>query len=291
MIELTQAPGYHRRRAGDVVITALHDGVLNLGAEVIQRLPADEVARLRRAAFEPKDLAVSISAFALHLADGRVALVDGGYGPGGPDTAGRLPQSMAAADLAPGDIDAVLLTHLHADHIGGLLDPGRRAVFPRAELVVPRAEAAYWGSDAVMAKAPPQAHSTFRGARALLDAYAGRVRLSAPDEAVLPGVVAEAMPGHTPGHTGYRVGGGEDAVLILADVLHVASVQGPRPEAALVFDSDQDAAEATRRRVLTRAADERVCVAGIHLAFPCFSHVARAGDGFAVVPEAWRDEV
>ncbi len=143
MTELTQAPGYYRRRAGDVVVTALHDGVLHLGAEVIQRVPADEVARLRRAAFEPEELALSISVFALHLADGRVALVDGGYGPGGPDTAGRLPQSMAAADLAPHDIASVLLTHLHPDHIGGLLDARGGAAFARAELVVPRAEAAY----------------------------------------------------------------------------------------------------------------------------------------------------
>ncbi|MGI4975886.1 MAG: MBL fold metallo-hydrolase [Janthinobacterium lividum] len=291
MIELSQAPGYYRRRAGDVVVTALHDGVLHMGAEVIQRVPADEVARLRRAAFEPAGLAISVSAFALHLPDGRVALVDAGYGPGGPDTAGRLPQSMAAADLAPGDIDVVLLTHMHPDHIGGLLDAGGRATFARAELVVPRAEAAYWGSEAVMAKAPPQAHSTFRAARALLDAYAGRVRLSADGEAVLPGVVAEAMPGHTPGHTGYRIGAGAEAVLLLADVVHVASVQAPLPEAALVFDSDQDVAEATRRRVLGAAADAGTCVAGIHLAFPPFAHVARAGDGFAVVTEAWSDEV
>ncbi len=289
--DLLQAPGYYRRRAGDVVLTALHDGALHLGAEVIQRLPADEVARLRRAAFEPHGLAISISAFALHLPDGRVALVDAGYGPRGPDTAGRLPQSMAAADLAPHDIDAVLLTHLHADHIGGLLDMAGRATFPRAELVVPRAEAAHWGSESVMAKAPPQAHSTFRAARALLDAYAGRVRLSDDAETVLPGVVAHAMPGHTPGHTGYRIGAGADAVLLLADVVHVASVQAPRPEAGLVFDSDPDAAEATRRRVLAMAADEGVCVAGIHLAFPPFAHVARAGDGFAFVPEAWSDEV
>ncbi len=117
------------------------------------------------------------------------------------------------------------------------------------------------------------------------------MRLCDGGETVLPGVVAEAMPGHTPGHTGYHVGGVEGAVLILADVVHVASVQGPRPEAALAFDSDQDRAEATRRRVLATAADGRVCVAGIHLAFPPFAHVARAGDGFAVVQEAWRDEV
>ena len=291
MIDLPQAPGYYRRRAGDVVVTALHDGVLHAGADVLQGVPAEEVARLRRAAFEPEGLAISISAFALHLPDGRVALVDAGYGPSGPDTAGRLPQSMAAADLAPHDIDAVLLTHMHPDHIGGLLDAAGRAAFPRAELVVPQAEAAYWGSDAVMARAPPQAHSTFRAARALLDAYAGRVRLSADGEAVLPGVVAEAMPGHTPGHTGYRIGAGADAVLLLADVMHVASVQAPRPEASLVFDSDQGTAEATRRRVLAAAADEGVCIAGIHLAFPPFAHVGRAGDGFAVVAGVWSDEV
>ena len=123
-----------------------------------------------------------------------------------------------------------------------------------------------------------------RVAQAACAPYRRRMRVVREGEA-LPGVSAVALAGHTPGHTGWLVHSRDDSVLIWGDVVHLAAVQVPHPEAALVFDVDPDAARATRARIFDRVAAERLRVAGAHLDFPGFGHIVRHGAGYRFEPD------
>jgi glyoxylase-like metal-dependent hydrolase (beta-lactamase superfamily II) len=283
-----QAPGYHRLRVGGFEVTALLDGHLDLPPALFD-LPEAEAAALVEADFRPPGpLRTPVNAYAVNTGE-RLYLVDAGTNPGFSPGLAFLPEALAAAGLDPQAVDAVLLTHLHPDHAGGLVRDGRRT-FPNAELLVTEPEAAFWFDPATMAQAPADARPFFELAQGVLAAYSDRVRrLPAGGGEVAPGIEATPLPGHTPGHTGYLIGGsGADRLWIWGDVVHAAALQFPRPSATLSFDVDPPAAAATRARAFDRAAADRLLVAGMHLPFPGVGHVARAGgDGYRFAPAPW----
>lgn len=285
MIEMAQVPGFYRRRFGDVVVTALNDGVLEMPHEWIQGLDGEAVAALQHEAFRPRVPRSSVNAFLIQ-GNGRTVLIDTGAGGSMGPTLGRLPANLMAAGVAPGEVDLVLVTHLHPDHSGGLASEAGTALFPRAELGVPKAEAGFWLNEAVAAAAPDEKKPYFAGAQASVSPYRARLRVFDGTD-VAPGIQAIALPGHTPGHTGYIVGTGDSTLLIWADAIHVPDVQARHPDIGMMFDVDPDDAIVSRRRVLDMAAQDRLMVAGMHLHFPAFSHVARMADGYALVPDAW----
>ncbi|KMO42637.1 hypothetical protein VQ03_10450, partial [Methylobacterium tarhaniae] len=251
-----------------------------------QGIPADEAARLQVEGFRsPQAPRISVNAF-LVLGGPAPVLVDAGRGAGGPASLGHLPKALDACGVAPGAVGTVLVTHLHSDHIGGLTGPDGSALFPNAEVVIPEAEAAYWFADGAEDRAPERAKAGFRRAQGLAAAYGERIRRAGEGE-VLPGIEAILAPGHTPGHTAYRVQSGETSLLIWGDVVHLPAIQFARPEAFLSFDVDGALAAATRKRILDQAVADRSLVAGMHLEFPALGSVRRDGAGFAWVPEQW----
>ena len=200
-------------------------------------------------------------------------------------TLGKLPDSLRAAGVAPERIDTILLTHLHPDHSNGLVDDDGRAVFPNAQLVLHEAEAAFW-LDRDEASGARRAHPPQHRQGGVTTApYRARMRTVRDGEA-LPGVSAVLLAGHTPGHTGWLIQSRGERLLIWGDLVHLASIQIPRPDAALVFDVDPQAACATRRRMFDRAAADKLKVAGAHLDFPGFGAIVRKGTGFAFEPDA-----
>ena len=281
-----QPAGVHHHSVGDIVVSALNDGVFEGSFEWLVGVPPAEATALHHARFRTVPPRVTVNAFLLRLAD-RLVLVDGGCGSAMGADMGRLAANLAAAGAALGDVDVVLATHLHPDHVGGLVDADGRAVFPNAELVVHEAEPRFWNDDAALARAS-DANLEFAGiARATLAAYGNRLRPISGGE-VLPGVTVVPEPGHTPGHSGWLVASGGEALLIWGDIVHLPGVQFARPEVGIGFDVDGTQAIATRQRIMDMAATDRLLVAGMHLDFPAFGHVARAGDGYAFVPEVWR---
>jgi glyoxylase-like metal-dependent hydrolase (beta-lactamase superfamily II) len=289
-----QPPGVHHLAIGEVVVTALNDGVLGGSGfdffGFVTNVSQDAAAALHRAAFRAVPPFLSVQTFLLHLGD-RLVLVDGGCGAMFGPTAGLFVANMAAIGVKPEDIDTILLTHLHPDHVGGLVDASGQAVFPKAELVMHAAEPAYWSDPAVLAGAPEgQERQSIELSLATLAAYRDRTRTITGGEAV-PGVTALPEPGHTPGHTGWLIASGGDSLLIWGDIVHLPGIQFAHPEAGMVFDVDGAQAIATRRRILDMAAADRLRVAGMHLDFPSFGHVLRAGEGYAFVPEVWSPSV
>lgn len=287
-----QVPGIYRLNVGDIEVTALLDGYIDLAMNLFPGAAAPEIRRLQKANFLPRGETVrsGVNAFVVNTGD-RLALVDaGGSDLLGP-TLGDLPASLAAAGIDPAAIDMVIVTHLHPDHIGGLVTGDGAAVFPNAELIVHEADWNFWTNAELMAKANDQGKVFFQAAQSAITPYAKRSRLVGDDEEVTPGIRSLALPGHTPGHTGFVVASGVDTLLIWGDVVHSAVLQVPHPEWSIAFDIASDLAVATRRRAFDMAASERLLVAGMHLPFPGFGHVTREGDRFRYQPAQWRYEL
>lgn len=280
-----QIAGAYHHIVGDVRVTALNDGMLEASVDWLTHINPLEAASLLRVGYRADPPRITINAFLLRW-HGHTVLVDTGCGKGMGPTLGRLRSSLAAVGVALHDIQTVLLTHLHPDHVGGLVDDDGHAVLPGAELIAHEAELVFWQDDAVLAKAAQDMQGHIRLARTVLAAYRGRVRMLRTGEA-LPGISAVPLPGHTPGHTGWLISSGSGTLLIWGDAVHMPGIQFARPGVGVGFDVDGGQAIETRKRIMDVTASDRLLVAGMHLDFPAFGHVVRSGDGYAYVPEIW----
>jgi glyoxylase-like metal-dependent hydrolase (beta-lactamase superfamily II) len=245
---------------------------------------------LEAAALPRTTIPTAVNAFLVNTGE-RLVLIDAGTATAMGPSLGRLLINLAAAGIEPAAVDAVLLTHMHPDHAYGLLTAGGAAAFPNAEVVVAEPEFAFWSDDAMLARAPADAKPFFEGARAAVKPYAARLRRFSADGEVVPGIVAVAAPGHTPGHTMYRVVSGDAALLVWGDLVHSAALQLPRPEIAPSFDVDAARGIESRRRMLDEVANSRIMVAGMHIGFPGIGHVMREGQGYRLAPALWSSEL
>jgi glyoxylase-like metal-dependent hydrolase (beta-lactamase superfamily II) len=278
-----QAPALNRRKVGDYVVTYLSDGFLDGSFGYFQGIEAAEAEAMLKDAHRPPLAHISIASYAIQ-GQGRTVLVDAGTG-GFNGWGGRFPVALAAAGIEPADVDTILISHAHADHVGGLTLHGK-PIFPRAEVVINETEAKFWRDDAIMAQAGADAEPFFKAAREALDAYQPNLKLVGAGE-VLPGISLMPLPGHTPGHSGFHIQSGGDQLLIWADIAHLADVQIRKPEVTIAFDADPDQARATRLKVLDMVAADKLAVAGMHLNMPGFITVERDGSGYRKVDLPW----
>jgi glyoxylase-like metal-dependent hydrolase (beta-lactamase superfamily II) len=216
------------------------------------------------------------NAFLLRDADKHI-LIDAGYGR-------RLFENLETQGVTPGQIDVILLTHMHGDHIGGLLRNGQ-AAFPQATLYLSQAEHDFWTGDQAMQQAEPDRRSGFVQARKVIAAYRDRLHLfpaaepDAPGRELLPGIRGIAAYGHTPGHTAFLIESEDEALLVWGDLTHAMAIQMPCPAVALVYDSDPVQAVETRKKILEYVTENKIAVAGMHIPFPAIGNVTRAKDG------------
>jgi glyoxylase-like metal-dependent hydrolase (beta-lactamase superfamily II) len=270
---------------GDAVVSVVNDGIFQISFNDIVGADLAACEAAHRSEFRTAPPWLTINTFLIRTGDS-LALVDTGFIRETP-LVGKLVPNLASVGVTPGDIDAILITHMHPDHEAGLTDAGGRAVFPEAELFVHENELAFWRDDGELARAADSQKGNFALARTALAAYEGRVTAVRDGEAI-PGVRAFPTPGHTPGHTAWLVESAGDSLLIWGDIIHLPGVQFALPHACVAFDIDAAAAAAARRRILDMAATERLRVAGIHLDYPSFGRVVRAGEGYGFVPEVWK---
>ena len=284
MIPTEQVPGLYHQRIGQAVVTAVNDGngLFNL-ANLCGITPDDATAQLH-AIGRSEPLLANLNTYLVREA-GRTLLIDTGVGTLWTPATGRMMVNLAIAEVGPGDIDAILLTHMHIDHVGGLTDASGAAQFPRATLMVQEHEAAFWLDGDIPADAPAPLRQAKELARRMVAPYAGRLHRF--KGAPLPGVEAMPLQGHTIGHTGYRFGTGADQLLIWGDICHMPDVQIAHPEIGVVFDADPAMAIATRRAVFKFVATERIMVAGMHMNFPGFMHLVAGAAGYVARPVVW----
>lgn len=277
--------GYQHIRIGAVDVIALSDGTLAIPADklLVNAKPGEIAARLAQT-YQSTDVDASINAFLMKVGD-RLVMVDAGtgelYGP----NLDKLTISLRGAGYKPEDITDILVTHIHTDHTGGLMD-GSRMVFPNATLHIARQEVDYWLSPEQRARSPEAARKYFDEAVAKVGPYvaAGKVKTFSGATPLFPGLSAAPAPGHTPGHTFYVLESEGAKLVFVGDLLHVADVQLPRPDVTIAFDVDPALAAATRKHALADAAAGRYWLAGDHVAFPGIGHVRADNAGYRWIP-------
>lgn len=204
--------------------------------------------------------ASAVMTFVIKLGNETI-LVDTGLG----NQASAMLQGLSSIGIKPADITAVLLTHYHGDHIGGLLS-GNGKTFPNAKIYSSQAEQAYWLDYDIML-ANPHRKSGFDLARKVFALYEDANQTFAFGNTVLPGIKALNAVGHTPGHTVFLLESNGEKMLFWADLTHAAALQFPRPDISASYDMDPEQARVSRQRFMELAADERLPIAGAHLPF------------------------
>lgn len=283
---LTQAPGFYRFELGELEITALSDGTVPQQVEALVRgTAAEHVTKLLERAYRTTPLETSVNAFLVNTGQ-KLVLIDTGVGDlMGPGAGGELASNLRAAGVKARDVDMVLLTHLHPDHIGGLVQEGK-IMFPEATVHLDALEAGFWLSAKNRQDAPEELKPRFDEAVAMLEPYraAGRLRPFEGDTPLTPGVRARPAYGHTPGHTVYEVTSGKAKLIAWGDVVHFEPLQLPEPGITLVYDVDPAAAAQQRVQSFAQAADQRYLVALAHLSFPGIGQIRREQGGYGWLP-------
>jgi glyoxylase-like metal-dependent hydrolase (beta-lactamase superfamily II) len=278
------APGYFRMMLGDFEITAVNDGTVDLPVDkLLQGVKPAAVDAALAKSFLKSPLETSVNAFVVNTGS-KLILVDAGaaglFGP----TLGKFVANLKAAGYQPEQIDEIYVTHMHADHVGGLVANGQR-VFPNAIVRAQKQESDYWLSQANMDKNPAKADG-FKGAMASLNPYvsAGKYKAFEGDIELTPGISSHSGKGHTPGHATYVVESKGQKMVLIGDLIHVAAVQFDHPEVTISFDSDPKAAAAERKQAFDAAARGRYLIGAAHLQFPGIGHLAKERKGYEFVP-------
>jgi glyoxylase-like metal-dependent hydrolase (beta-lactamase superfamily II) len=284
-MQKTQAPGYYRMMIGQVEVTALFDGLVPLDAGLLLNVPEKAVRDLldRSRIDNPHKIPTSVNCYLINTGK-KLVLVDAGGGASFGGVMGRLTKNMLASGYKPEQVDAVLITHLHPDHVAGLIDAQGKPAFPNAVVYLAKAEDDFWLSD-VEPTVPAQYKEHLKQARKMVrtvaEPYLSLKRWKTFDSDSLPvsGIKAVPIPGHTPGHTAYEIESQGEKLLIIGDTVHIAAVQFARPDGAVSFDSDPKQAVATHKAIFHRVADGRTFVADMHIAFPGIGRLRSDGKG------------
>ncbi|MGZ9722887.1 MBL fold metallo-hydrolase [Rhizobium miluonense] len=280
-----QTLGAYRRKIGDLVLTTLSDGYLDVSFDLLSNIAPEEIDQILEAAAVPKRARATIQSYLIQSST-KTVLIDGGAG-GMNGWGGELQNSLASVGVAKSDIDLVLLTHGHPDHLGGLATENGEPVFPNAELALSEAELAFWTDDAIINATPEGFRPFFLAARKVFDAYDDRLRMLDSGKEAAAGVEAIALPGHTLGHTGFAVQSGRDKLFIWGDIVHFLDIEVARPDVTIAFDVDASMSAQTRKRTFDMLATEDPLIGGIHTGSPGYLRLRRNDGGYAVVREPW----
>ena len=283
----TQVPGYYRMQLGQFEMTALYDGRIELDAQLLKNVQPGDLDRLLKRFFvgNPK-MATSVNAYLINTGP-HLVLVDAGAGKLFGDSLGHIAENIKAAGYDPSQVDTILITHMHGDHIGGLNDAEGKPVYPNANIFVAKAESDFWLSEEKAEKAPDEQKRFFNMARDISSQYLanGKWQTFVPRGELVPGIRAIDVKGHTPGHTAYAVGSDKQKLVIWGDVIHAYAVQFAKPSTSIDFDIDQKQAVMTRCALMKTIAADGSLVAGMHLPFPGIGHIRAEGEGsYAWVP-------
>jgi glyoxylase-like metal-dependent hydrolase (beta-lactamase superfamily II) len=283
--------GWYQLQVGDLQVIALSDGTVPLDTHVL--LKGDTTAHIDQLLTQShlvNPVENSINAFLIVDASRRI-LVDTGAGDFfGPGYGGKLIASLKNAGVDPSQIDDVLLTHLHPDHEGGLVHDGK-AVFPNATVFVGQPDVDYFLAKDHQNGVDGGGKTFFRQATTALAPYiaSGRLKPFHGETEVLPGITAIPAPGHTPGHSIYRVESSGQSIMFIGDLIHVEAVQFTEPKVTITYDVDQSAASKQRADRFNAFVAHHDLVAAAHLPFPAVGYIDRQASAYAFVPVNYRN--
>lgn len=266
---------------GGGTLTTVSDGHLVLPSEfILGPLSEDQRAALNAESWLTGGTFQTPCNLALYREDGRTVLFDAGSGPNFMPTAGQILDSLDAAGVSVDDVTDVIFTHAHPDHIWGVLDDFDEPLFPGATHHIGQAEADFW-MDPATVEAVGEARASFAvGARNRLEAIADGMNTFGDGDTVVPGVVARASFGHTPGHMSFLV---NDAALVVGDAIGNGSLALVRPDLPYEADQDPETGVATRTAMLAELADTGLTTVGFHLPNRGLGRLEKNGEGYRFV--------
>ena len=280
-------PGWYRMRLGQFEITALSDGTLELPVDkIFTKVSPSRIRALLSRAYLSNDVTLTVNAFLVNTGT-RLVLIDTGTGTSQMfgQKLGRLHSNLRASGYSPEQVDEIYVTHMHTDHIGGLMRDGEPS-FANATVRADVREAAFYLSQSKMDAAPADEREDFESAMAILKPYIAATRFKPFDgEAeLIPGIRAVPAPGHTPGHTIYVIESRGEKMVVWGDLMHVAALQFPQPSATIQTDWNTRLSAQQRRTNFADIAKNGYYVAAAHVAFPGIGKLRAEGDGYAWVP-------
>jgi glyoxylase-like metal-dependent hydrolase (beta-lactamase superfamily II) len=280
----TPAPSFYRFKLGDIEATVVSDGPLSLGlpTRTFRGPSADELANMMTERFLPADnVVLDQNSLVINTGD-KLILFDTGMSSIKPPNSkvGMLPQSLKQAGIDPNDIDAIVLTHPHIDHSGGMVAADGSRMFPNAQVYLTQADHEFWLDDKRMGT---PAEGSAKTARKNLPAYRDRTIFIKDGQEIVTGVQAMLTPGHTVGHTVFLITSGGKTIANIGDVAHhTVLIEKPRIE--VNFDTDSKQGAESRVKLLDMLAAQKIPMLGYHMPWPGIGNVARQGDGFRWVP-------
>src|SRR5258708_1531103 len=288
-----QSPGFYRLKVGHLEVTALYDGTGVFDPHWLNGTKAAMDGVVKALHEDPHMLDAADTGFLVNTGK-QLILVDAGSGTWfGGGAYGHLVGNLRSAGYTPEEVDLVLVTHLHSDHVGGLTTHDGKRVFPNAEIYVAKAESDFWLSPEIAAKAPKDVQPFFQSAQAIAAPYisAGKWHTFSGSEPIVDGMQLVPLHGHTPGHTGYEFSSKGQKLLFWGDTIHAQRVQLQHPKVTVVFDIDPAAAAATRNQLLPELVREDVLIAVPHSSFfPPLGHLHKEGSGYNWVPVVFTDQ-
>ena len=282
----TQSPYFHRFLLGGAEVTVVSDGVLPLGdpSGTFIGVPKEEIKKMLSDNFlSPDNVVLEQNSPIVNTGD-RLVLFDTGMGASkafGPTT-GRQQKSMAEAGIKPEEIDAVVCSHAHIDHIGGIVDANDKPLFPNAQVYISQSDFEFWTDEKKLGG--PQNDFVVHARKNLLPVR-DRIVFFKDGQEFLPGIQAMAAPGHTVGHHMFMVTSNGKSFAFLGDLTHHAILLLEKPRMEFSYDTDPKQAANSRVKMLDMLAANKIPVMSYHFAWPGYGHVAKAGDGFRYFAE------
>ena len=267
---------------GGVDVRGFSDGILKTSIDFVMKMDRAQAAELTKCSADGS-LFIPVNNF-LFERDGKIIMIDAGAGNTMQPTLGKLPENLRAAGIDPKAITHIVITHIHPDHANGLVDDTGAAIYPNAEILVHAQEYDFWMAESDGAT-PEKVAKTRARNRINMTPYVERTRRMRDGEEVL-GCTPILAPGHSPGHTCWRIGTGRDAFIAWGDLVHFSDIQISHPDTAVSYDLDPDMARQSRLRMLDMVANEKLAVAGAHVNAPGFGHLTRKGSGYRFEPAA-----
>ena len=273
-----------KKKVGDIEVFILKDGETEFGVETFSGTNQSEINELLKVNHR-KTIETNFNAF-LIKSGGKNILIDAGAGTLFGPVAGNLSKALEEVGVMNDDISNIIATHLHPDHIGGMISETGEQVFKNAALTLTQDEYSFWNKEENFKSNPEDQNLPL----SVLAAYSENLNLTSGNADLGLGLSAIDLPGHTAGHIGIMISSGDDQMAIVGDIIHAQYLQINNPEIGVVFDQDVDQARQSRKRILDILASEKTMFTGGHLLSPAIGYVESNGLNYSWV-QAGKDEV
>jgi len=278
-------PKFAKFKVGNIEVTQVFDGVTERQHDpaFIRNASIEDTKKaLKAAGLSDAVVAVPYTVTVVRM-NGKYVMFDSGNAPQGTPTTGLLRDNMKAAGIDAGQINTIIVTHFHPDHIFGLMTKENAQLYDKIDIIVPAAEYKSWTDTAVTSKLPEARQGLAKRIQATFPGWKNIKQFSG-DKDVLPGIRPVASYGHTLGHTSYLVSSGNNQFMVLGDVTNIPALFVRNPGWHAAFDQEPQMAEATRRKMFDRVVADKLTITGYHYGMPGAGRIGKDGNSYVYTP-------